>query len=171
MPPADRKKRQLLFLLKFIVSIAVLYFVIALRPVDRSVVTPFSRGVAATSTAVLNLFGQHAVQLGTVIQGDRFAVDIKNGCNGLEALLLVICAIGSFPAPAIKRLWGVLAAAMTLQAVNIVRVVSLFIIGRDHPAVFEAAHVTVWQSLMFLVSIGLFVLWSSRVAPRSEVTA
>lgn len=166
-----RKREQLRFIATFLILITSLYLLIALRPVDEAIVTPFSRMVTVMSATALNLAGQGVIREGTIIRSSRFAVDVKNGCNGIEAVLLVLSAIVAFPATWRQRALGMIVVASLVQAFNIVRVSSLYIIGRDYPTLFDAAHVTVWQSIMFLVSIGLFMAWSSRVAKRREVSA
>ena len=165
--PAQRRA-QAGFLLRFLLIVAVLYVLIALRPVDRAFVTPFSGAIASVSSAVLNLIGNDVTTTrGTMMFSRSFAVDVKNGCNGLEAVILVVAAIVAFPAPWRLRLVGAVASALIIQAVNIVRVASLFVIGRDHPAAFNSAHVVVWQSAMFLLSVILFLLWSARASRKA----
>lgn len=157
---------RLRFLLKFVLIIAVSYVTIALRPVDRAVVAPFTRGVAATSAALLRSFGQEVRIDGTTMRSPTFAVDVKNGCNGLEALLLLIAAIAAYPASWKARLSGIVAGSVIIEGVNLIRVSSLFIIGRDYPRFFDSFHITVWQTVIFILSIGLFAIWSSRFASQ-----
>lgn len=163
-----RESERAWFLLKFAAAICSLYVVMALGVVDEHFVTPFSRGVTAVSAATLNGFGQEVTRVGTIITNGRFAVNVKNGCNGLEAVLLIVAGVISFPALWRDRLTGLLILIGAVQLFNIVRVVSLYIIGRDYPQYFDAAHVTLWQSVMFLFSIAVFTLWSSRVSKQRE---
>ncbi|MGH9458522.1 MAG: exosortase H [Thermoanaerobaculia bacterium] len=157
------------FLLKFAVLIAVLYVAIALRPVDANVVTPFTRGVTAAAGAILNTVGEPVVRQGTILRSPRFAVDVKNGCNGLEATLLLVAAILAYPAGWKEKALGIAAGAVLIQAINLVRVTSLYVIGRDYPNLFATFHVTVWQVVIFVLTIGMFVFWSGRVGrdPRA----
>src|SRR5438045_2899412 len=92
-------RRQILFLVRFAVLLLVFFVVIWLGPVDRGVITPFTRGLARVSAFVLNVFGEGVGVAGSVIQGRSFAVDIKGGCNGVEAMLLLCAAIAAFDAP------------------------------------------------------------------------
>lgn len=157
---------RLRFLVKFVLIIAVSYVTIALRPVDRAFVAPFTRGVAAASAAVLRGLGQDVTTDGTILRSPSFAVDVKNGCNGLEALLLLIAAIAAYPASWKTRMAGILAGSVIIEGVNLIRVSSLFIIGRDYPRFFDSFHITIWQTVIFVLSIGLFTLWSSRFASQ-----
>ncbi|HVR43281.1 MAG TPA: exosortase H [Thermoanaerobaculia bacterium] len=153
------------FLLKFALLIVVLYLAVALRPVDRHVVTPFSEAITAASAWVLNGVGEPVVREGTMIRSPRFAVDVKNGCNGLEAVLLLVAAVLAFPASWKAKLIGVVGGTLAIEALNLVRVTSLYVLGRDYPHLFETFHVTVWQAVIFVLTIAMFLVWSARVAP------
>jgi exosortase H (IPTLxxWG-CTERM-specific) len=155
-------RSRALFLLKFIAIILVSYVAVALKPVDRAVVTPFSKGVTAASGVLLNAMGDKVDRQGTILRSATFAVDVKNGCNGLEAILLLVAAILAFPAPWKAKLVGIAAGIALIEGINLVRVASLYILGRDYPHLFETFHVTIWQGLIFLLTIGMFGYWSSR---------
>ena len=42
------------------------------------------------------------------------------------------------------------------------RVVSLFWIGAHRPALFGSSHTVLWQSIVVLFGVLLFLLWASR---------
>jgi exosortase H (IPTLxxWG-CTERM-specific) len=164
------QRRQVLFLLKFGVLLLLFYVIVSLRPVDAHVILPFTRGITEVSGAILRLLGQPVLVTGTVISGS-FAVDIHNGCNGIEAIVFVCAAMFAFDAPIGKRLIGAMLAALILQTLNIIRIVSLYLIGLRWPKVFETAHLAIWQTLMFAAAIFIFMAWTSRVAPRNAVAS
>jgi exosortase H (IPTLxxWG-CTERM-specific) len=167
MPPVRRlDRRQTLFLVRFAVLLLVFFVLIWLGPVDRNVITPFTRGLARVSAVVLNLFGERVSVFGSIIQGQGFAVDIKGGCNGVEAMLLLCAAIAAFDAPWRARLLGLLAGSAALMSFNIVRIVSLYMIGERWRQLFETFHLAVWQTIMFAVAASIFALWSGRFASR-----
>jgi len=165
------KRQRILFLAKFFALIVTLYVILALRPVDAAFVTPFSAAITHVSGAVLNLTGQEVAVKGTLMSSPTFAVDVKNGCNGLEAMLLIVSAMIAFPATWKSRLTGIALGSLLIQAVNVIRIDSLFILGRDYPHLFETFHVTIWQVIIFLLSIGIFIFWSARAGRRIEARA
>lgn len=130
------------------------------------IVVPFTERIVRVSAAVLRGLGEPAVSSGTRIVSPAFNVDVKNGCNGVEALLILVSAVLAFPAPWRSRLGALAAGAVVIQALNLVRVVSLFWLGAHRRDVFELFHTAVWQTLLILVAVGLFVLWSRRVTGR-----
>ncbi len=159
-----------MFLVKFGVLLLLFYVAVSLRPVDQHVIVPFTQGITQISASVLRLLGQKVTVTGTVISG-AFAVDIHNGCNGIEAIVFVCAAMFAFDAPVAKRLLGALLAALILQTLNIVRIVTLYLIGLKRPEIFETAHLAIWQTLMFAAAIFLFLAWTSRVAPRNAAAS
>lgn len=158
--------RQTRFLLVFAVLLIAFYAAITINAVDQHVVLPFTAALARISGAALNLIGETVSVAGTVIAGPRFAVDIRGGCNGLEAVVFVCAAMLAFHAPLKKRVIGALAAAIILEALNVIRIDSLYLLGVYHRNIFEMFHLAVWQTLMFGAAVLLFLIWTSRVTPR-----
>ena len=54
------------------------------------------------------------------------------------------------------------AGAIILQVANLIRVVTLYLVGCYHRTWFETFHLGIWQSLMFGIAVAFFVLWSRR---------
>jgi len=140
---------------------------VAVKPANDHVIVPFTERIVGASTAVLTAFGEPAASAGTRITSPAFTVDVKNGCNGVEAMLILFAAVLAFPAPWRSRLAALVAGTVALQALNLVRVVSLFWLGVHRRDVFEMFHTAVWQTLLILAAVGLFVLWSRWVGGRA----
>ncbi|HVT61013.1 MAG TPA: exosortase H [Thermoanaerobaculia bacterium] len=173
-PPAagpsfwQRNRRELTFLVLFVVLLGGSFSLIALNWVNDHAVEPFTAAVARLSGATLNFFGQHVVMRGTVIQGHRFAVNIRNGCNGIEAMLIFLSAVLAFPASWKSKLLGLALGTAAIQVVNLVRVIALYLTGVYFPKLFDASHTVIWQSLVILVGVLLWIYWANRFASRRE---
>jgi len=128
---------------------------------------PFTERIVAVSAAALRALGEPVLAEGTRIRSSVFAVDVKNGCNGVEAMLILVAAILAFPATARSRVLGIAAGTLVIQAANLVRVVSLFWLGAHHRELFDAFHTAVWQTALLLVAVGLFVFWTRRAGARA----
>ena len=135
-------------------------------------VEPFTGLVAKAGGAACRLFGEKTVMSGTVISSPRFAVNIRNGCNGLETIFIFAAAVLAFPAPWPRRIAGLVGGVVLIQLFNLVRIVSLFYIGIHFPKLFEDWHTVVWQVLVILFGFVLFLFWASRLAlaPRPEAS-
>lgn len=159
------KKPQVLFLVKFFAVLAGAYLVIAWSPVNDNVIVPFTAGVAKASGTLLNVIGQQVTVTGTVIRSARFAVNINNGCNGVEAMLILLASIVAFPAPVKSRITGLLLGALAVQVLNAIRIMTLYLLGAYQPRLFDLFHTAVWQIVIIMAAIGFFLAWSARVAP------
>jgi len=54
--------------------------------------------------------------------------------------------------------------------INVVRVVSLMILGAHNPDIVERVHIDVWQTAIVVLALGIWIFWAERIArPRFEV--
>jgi exosortase family protein XrtM len=97
-------------------------------------------------------------------------VNINNGCNGVEAMLILLASIVAFPASMKARAVGLLLGAIAVQVLNAIRIVTLYLLGAYQPRLFDMFHTAVWQVLIILSAIAFFLLWSARVAPNRLAT-
>ena len=130
-------------------------------------VVPWTNTLAALSADIVRLFDPQVIADGKVLQSadGSFAVSIEAGCNGVEATIVLIAAMLSFPAPWKRRLLGLAIGVVAVQALNIVRVISLFYLGQWSFDAFDFAHRYVWQALIMLDVLIVWLLWV-RTLPR-----
>ena len=159
------------FLFRFFGILVPAYLLIAWNPVNDHVIEPFSRTLATLSAFVLNLLGQGVEVIGTVVGSPRFSVDINNGCNGVEAMLILLASILAFPASVRARAAGLLTGVLIVQVLNGIRVVSLYLLGLYQPQLFDVFHTAIWQSVIIAAAILFFLVWSTRVGPHRLANA
>lgn len=152
------------FLLVFFALLFLFEVPLLIDSVDRTVIRPFTAGIAALSGATMRLIGVPVAVNGTIISGPCFSVEIKNGCNGVEASLFLMAAILAFPASARSRGIAAVLGFLLIQAVNLVRVVSLYLVGCYRRQWFDAAHLTLWQTIVFAITVLYFVQWTRKVS-------
>jgi len=130
-------------------------------------VEPWTNALAGLSAWLVTLFDPTVVATGKVLRStvNNFAVSIEAGCNGIEATIVLVAAICAFPAPWRDRLIGLAAGIVAVQGLNIVRVISLFYLGQWNMQVFEWAHLYVWQALIMLDVLVVWLVWV-RMLPR-----
>ena len=124
-------------------------------------VVPWTNTLATISAWLVTLFDADVVAAGKVLRStaNGFAVSIESGCNGVEATIVLVAAIFAFPAPWKSRLIGVTAGIVAVQALNVIRVISLFYLGQWNFDVFEWAHLYVWQALIMLDVLVVWLIW------------
>ena len=156
------------FFFAFLVVQGVL-FGLELTPwAQRWFVVPWTDTLAALSAAIVKWFDPNVLATGKILQSTRngFAVSIEAGCNGVEATIVLLAAILAFPAPWKRKLIGLAVGVFAVQGLNVIRVISLFYLGQWNFAIFEFAHRYVWQALIMLDVLIVWLLWV-RTLPRA----
>ncbi len=161
---------------RFVILFPVLLlalFAFQLTPPGQALVVPWTELVADTSAGLVRTFDGDARSMGKVLFSERtgFAVSIEAGCNGVEAMLVLLAGILAFPAPWRLKLIGLAIGVVAIQALNIVRIVSLFYLGQWDAKWFEWAHLYIWQSLIMLDALIVWLLWIRAVAQAPQPSA
>ena len=100
-----------------------------------------------------------------------FAVSIEAGCNGVEAAIVLIAGILAFPASLRHKLVAILAGFFFVQALNIVRIISLFYLGQWNYTVFEWFHLYLWPVLIMLdvlIVFAIYLQWLGKQHEKAE---
>jgi len=156
------------FAILFVV-ILVSLFAFELTPPGQAIVVPWTGLVADASAGLIRAFDGDAASEGKTLYSKKtgFGVTIEAGCNGVEAMLVLLAGILAFPAPWRLKLIGLAIGAVAIQALNLVRIVSLFYLGQWNAQWFEWAHLYIWQSLIMLDALIVWLLWI-RAVPRPQ---
>lgn len=134
-------------------------------------VNPFTEGVARVAGLLLDGLGERTRVEGTHLSSPRFAVNIYHGCNGVLATSIFAAAVLAFPATWRERGLGLLLGIPVIQVVNMARIISLYYIGIHWPRLFAAAHGYVWQSIVILLSMVLWIVWAERIVHHPDPAA
>jgi exosortase H (IPTLxxWG-CTERM-specific) len=149
------------------VVILLALFAFELTPLGQLVVKPWTGFVADSSATLIRAFDGDAMSQGNVLysKSSGFGVAIEAGCNGVEALLVLAAAMLAFPASWRMKLLGLLAGAVAIQVLNVVRVISLYYLGQWNATAFEWAHLYAWQALIMLDALIVWLLWIRALPP------
>lgn len=159
------------FMLLFALFLVVLFVLELLQPVEHFVILPFTSAIAHICAWIVGLFDPHAIAYGKILQsttGNRFAISIERGCNGVEAVIILISAVLAFPAPWKYKLAGIGIGFVAIQSLNLVRIISLFYLGQWSKLWFDWFHEYLWQALIVLDALVVFLIWL-RYLPRSSL--
>jgi exosortase H (IPTLxxWG-CTERM-specific) len=154
------------FFLLFVGLLTALLAAELTPPVQAAFVLPWTEALARVSAALITVFDPSVTVAGKVLQAKGgFAVSIEAGCNGIEAAIVLIAAMLAFPAPWKHRAIGIAAGLAAVQVLNVVRVVSLFYLGQWSFAAFEWAHLYLWQALIMLDVLVVWLVWIRLLPP------
>ena len=161
------------FLLTFGGVLIGLFTLEMLKPVQETIIQPFTGLLAMLSTAIILPFDDSVIAQGRVLRdaATGFAVSIEAGCNGVEAAIVLIAGIMAFPARTTHKLVAIAAGFIFVQALNIVRIISLFYLGQWNYSVFDWFHLYLWPVLIMLdvlVVFALYLSWLGRHAQAIE---
>jgi len=160
---------MLRFFVLFLVIQAVLFGAELTPWAQAYFVVPWTNALAQISTWLVTVVDPNVVATGKVMRStaNGFAVSIEAGCNGVEATIVLVAAMLAFPAPWKNRLVGLAAGIAAVQCLNVVRIISLFYLGQWNLKVFEWAHLYVWQALIMLDVLVVWLIWV-RMLPRRD---
>jgi len=164
-----RSKSPVLRLVIVFSALMGLYYAATLTPLfNRQLFPAYLSFTAEISNFILHLLGQATGVSGTQISGGGFSVDVRRGCEAVEPSVIFIAALLAFPSPLRPKLPCLFVGTLLLQVLNLLRVVSLYWIGRYHPRAFETLHVDVWQLVFIVLAVVLCVLSLQWMARRPQ---
>ena len=163
---------MLRFFIIFSVLLIGLFTLEILQPAEKYVIIPFTSAVADVSVWLVKSFDDNVIAIGNVIRdkSSGFGVRIERGCNGLEAVIILFAAIFAFPAPFKHKMIGFVIGSFAIQALNLVRIISLFYLGQWSYPVFEWFHLYLWQALIILDALVVWLIWLRKMPrpPRDD---
>lgn len=149
------------FFLTFLALQLTLFGVNMLGVVQQHVILPWTALLARMCVALVTLFDSTAAAAGKVLWNTEtgFGVSIEPGCNGIEACIVLFAGVMAFPASWRHKFLGLVVGFAAVQGVNVVRVISLFYLGQWNTQVFNFAHEYLWQALIMLDVLVVWLLW------------
>lgn len=156
------------FVAIFSVLLGVFFIAELTAPAQRYLVVPWTQELGAIGGTVASWFDKDTIASGSTIANPAtgFGVTIVAGCNGVEATLILVAAIIAFPSSLPQKLVGIASGIVAVQVLNLVRVVSLYFIGQWSRPAFDFAHLYLWQAMIMLDVLIVWLVWL-RVIQRT----
>jgi exosortase H (IPTLxxWG-CTERM-specific) len=158
-PPAPGRDPWLGFALRFgllAILSEVVYYGAAL---DSDLFRRYLGALASISSEIIALFSEGVRVRGAVITGDLFSVEIAQGCDAYRICVLLCAAIIAFPASLKKKVWGVVLGLVWLNALNFVRIVSLYFIGGLYYSQFQRSHEVYFPIFLICMTVLAWIIW------------
>ncbi|THU03668.1 exosortase H [Lampropedia puyangensis] len=152
---------MLRFFLVFLALQLGLFGLNMLNVVQETVVLPWTALLAKICAYLVTTFDATAMAAGKVLwnPSNGFGVSIEPGCNGVEACIVLFSAIMAYPSSWRAKGAGIVIGFFAIQAVNVVRVISLFYLGQWNDTAFKFAHEYLWQALIMIDVLIVWLLW------------
>lgn len=161
------------FLFVFGTVLLALFSIEMQQSVQIHAVQPFTAILADVSAALIMPFDDAVSATGRIIRhtDNQFAVSIEAGCNGVEAAIVLIAAVTAFPARPLQKVAAIVIGFLAIQAMNILRIISLFYLGQWRMDVFSWSHLYLWPVLIMLDVLIVFLLYLRYLARTNRETA
>ncbi len=156
------------FIILFILFMIIFYSVWATNWFHENFVAAVTRVDASIASFFLDLFGYETHAEGTSVVSPSMTVNVKTGCDGIEAMALFSSGVLAFTASWGHKIKGLIGGIAFLFAVNIVRIIHLWLSGLYMPEYFEFFHQNFWQILFILISIITWAIWINRVSKKPK---
>jgi exosortase H (IPTLxxWG-CTERM-specific) len=131
---------------------------------EEHLIIPYLSCSTRVSVVVLGWLGRDVEARGLVLASESFAVEIRRGCDAIEPATLFAAAVLAAPFARGRKLRGLLIGGAVLSAANIVRIVSLYLVGAWDRHAFLWMHVAVWQAAFVALVILLWWIWAKGAA-------
>ena len=132
--------------------------------VDGQVLSGYLDFIARLCGGILGLLGANVEVSGTTISSAIFSIEIGHECTAIVPMVLLICVVMAYPSRFRTKAICIGGGIVLLFLLNLMRVVSLYYIGIWAPRYFETAHFIVWQSLMILAVVAIWLFWAQKAA-------
>ena len=140
------------------------FMLIHSRMVQAEALDGLLRFTARATGAIVNLFGASAEVEGTLISSSSFSMIIVTECTALVPTAIVVCAVLAYPGTWRQKAIGAGLGIAALFVLNLVRTSSLFFIGGSFSSsFFNTAHFLIWQPLMIVIAVALWLLWVEKL--------
>ena len=158
LPWLTRKGPVLRVAMKFIV-LMVLYYGVTLMPFYDRAVDDYVGQNARLASVLLNWIGEQSHVYDSTIWSSQFAITIQRACAALEYPWFLCAAMLAFPAPFNRKIPGILAAWVLLPALNLVRALSLYLVGVHLHSCFDLVHEELWGVPLIAATALLLAGW------------
>ena len=153
------KSPVLLFTAGFALFMVAYYLISFTQFYENYIFQPLVNSNAWITSKLVGLFGIKSEAIGNTVKGEAFSVDIKQGCDALEATALFWAATTAFPFSWKSKLPAYVYGTLFLLGMNLLRVISLFLTGIYFPAAFDVMHLDVWQAIFIILAIVTWAVW------------
>jgi exosortase H (IPTLxxWG-CTERM-specific) len=165
---------MLRFFIWFVVLICALFGLEITNWGQEHLVLPFTTLVAKASGLIIQLFDRDVIAVGNKLLptvAGKEGIEIVAGCNGVEAIIILAAAVFSFPATWRQKLAGFTVGFFAIQALNMVRIISLYYILQWSKIWFDWFHLYLWQALIILDALIVWLLWLRWISRTSQAAA
>lgn len=116
----------------------------------------------------LRLLGLNGKADGRFLWTPICSFEIIGECTAYYPVAIFVAAVVAFPARITRKLLGIGLGVPAVLLLNQIRLVSLCYISYWMPKHFETMHIVVWQSLIIILTVVLWLIWATTLAGHDD---
>ena len=143
----------------------------------REIPDPVTRVVANQTANILQRFGQPVTTIGntkgpTVFlkEGDKTILNIYEGCNGINVMIVFIAFLVAFGGAIKKLAWFLPLGIVIIHLSNLVRLVLLYFVAINYYSYFYYVHKYIFTALLYLIVVLLWIVWVGWLNAKPKKT-
>ena len=118
--------------------------------------------VALVVELVLRTLGNDVLRAGVIVQSASVQLEVIHSCTGVYQIAAFAVAVLAYPASLVSKMTGLLRGTLYISAVNVFRIATIFYAGTYFPNFLPVLHNVIWEILMILVTIVVWLAWAKR---------
>lgn len=126
--------------------------------------------VSKQTSGILNLFGEETTLAPnpvlpsvSIMIGQRSALNVFEGCNSLNVMIVFISFVLAFGGNRKKLAWFIPLGLFLIYLINLVRVVGLFYVAEYWQSYFYYVHKYAFTGIIYLFVLFLWWIWIEKV--------
>lgn len=124
---------------------------------------------ARLAAGTLNFFGYDGVEAkSTALTSKHGSISVERGCDAVEPTALFAAAVLASPVAFGTKIPAIIAGALFLAVVNVIRIISLFLSAAHWKEAFDILHLDVWQAVFIFLALMLWLMWVSWAVKRQK---
>lgn len=152
----------------FIGIMVLFYAVWATQFFQENILSKIAAANASVGSLLLNIFGMDTNTINERIVSKEFSVNVKAGCDGIEAIMLCVAGMLVFPSKWGQKFKGIVVGVGFLLFLNLFRIITLFLTGRYYRKAFDFMHLDFWQVLFIILAIITVLIWIQWVNKQNK---
>lgn len=167
-------RQEIKFVVTFLLCLLIGFKIIYNDYVANNIIIYITEVEATAASKILNLIGFANEQNGLFISGIKgnvFSMKVLNTCNGVYESVIFLVAFIAIQVPWRRKLAWMGIGFAFFHFVNLMRLVSLFIVGCNYShETFVFFHETFWNLAIVIVALLTFVFCAYQVLRTSDLS-
>lgn len=158
------------FVIIYIILMVSFFFLIAFKPIQDilDINGLYTEAIVLITAKFLTILSIPVTTFGSILQLPEISLDVKFGCNGLEAVMIYSCAVLAYPASIRLKIIGIIGGFLVIQILNLIRIISLGYTAVNFREAFDLIHIYIAQGIMIVIALGAFFIYLHYVERARE---